>query len=148
MLEEILSAYEWYDHPEGPKFVETHRDRYRTSGHWLFLPGVFSTFHKVHNSEELWLIHAGRLLLHVLDPDGRYRLLSLGTDFKTGERPVWSVPKGCWQAAEIPEGVPYAFGTNVCAPAFSFDKLETARRDVLTRKFPEHKDLILHLTRK
>lgn len=148
MLKKILSAYEWYDHPEGPKFVETHRDRYRTSGHWLFLPGVFSTFHKVRNSEELWLIHMGRLLIHVLEPDGGHRRLPLGSDFEAGERPVWSIPKGCWQAAEIPKGVPYAFGTNVCAPAFSFDALETAARDVLIREFPEHKDLILRLTRK
>jgi len=147
LLNKILAAYDWYDLPEGPKFVETHRDAFRTSGHWLFFPGIFSTFHKVHNSEELWLIHSGKLLLHILEPDGRHRLLPLGSDFEAGERPVWSVPQGCWQAAEIPGGVPYAFGTNVCAPAFSFEALETARREDLIREFPKHEELILRLTK-
>ncbi len=146
MLNKILAAYDWYDHPEGPKFVETHRDAHRTSGHWLFLPGVFSTFHRVHNSEELWLIHEGKLLLHILDPDAGHRVLPLGMDLSGGERPVWSVTQGCWQAAEIPRGEPYAFGTNVCAPAFSFEALETARRMKLIQEFPGHKELIRRLT--
>jgi hypothetical protein len=38
MIDDILAAYDWFDHPDGPKFVETHRDEHRTSGHWLFPP--------------------------------------------------------------------------------------------------------------
>jgi hypothetical protein len=53
MLSEILTAYPWYDHPEGLKFVETHRDAHRTSGHWLLLLGKFSTFHKWVGGDEL-----------------------------------------------------------------------------------------------
>jgi predicted cupin superfamily sugar epimerase len=41
-------------------FVETHRDEFRTSVHWLFLPDAFSAFHKVNNNAELWRIHLGR----------------------------------------------------------------------------------------
>ncbi len=148
MLDDILSAYGWYDHPEGPKFVQTHRDEYRTSGHWLFLPGVFSAFHRVLNSEELWLIHEGRLLVHVIDPGGGHTILRLGTDIAAGERPVVTVPLGTWQAAEMAEGVPYAFGTNVCAPPFCFDELEIADRDELVREYPDHEDLIRRLTRR
>ena len=147
MIDDILAAYEWYDHPDGPKFVETHRDQYRSSGHWLFLPGAVSWFHKVLNNEELWLIHAGRLLVHVLDPDGTHRILRLGIDHAAGERPVVTVPAGHWQAAEIPEGTPFAFGTNVCAPPFSFEKFYVARREDLLREFPNHVDLITRLTR-
>ena len=58
-----------------------------------------------------------------------------------------AIPTGNWQAAELPEGLPFAFGTNVCAPSFSFEQFEIARRDDLLRDFPEHKDLILRLTR-
>jgi predicted cupin superfamily sugar epimerase len=87
MIDELLAAYDWFEHPDGPYFfVETHRDSYRTSGHWLFLPGGFSSFHKVCNNEELWLIHAGRLLLHLLDPDGAHHVLRLGPDLAAGER--------------------------------------------------------------
>jgi predicted cupin superfamily sugar epimerase len=146
-VDDLLAGYDWYDHPEGPKFVETHRDAHRTSGHWLFLPGVFSAFHRVLNSEELWLIHGGRLLVHVLDPDGVHRVLRLGSDLARGERPVVSVPAGWWQAAELPEGTPFAFGTNVCAPAFSFEQFVPECRAELLQDFPAHVDLIMRLTR-
>lgn len=148
MIDDILAAYDWFDHPDGPyKFVETHRDAYRTSGHWLFLPGAFSSFHKVRNNEELWLIHLGRVLVHVLDLDGIHHILRLGTDLAAGERPAVSVPVDHWQAAEIPEGTPFAFGTNVCAPAFSYEEFAIARREDLLREFPNHVDLITRLTR-
>ena len=147
VIDDILAAYYWFDHPDGPKFVETHRDAFRASGHWLFRPGVFSSFHKVHNNEELWLIHLGRLLVHVLDPDGAHHVLRLGTDLAAGERPVVTVPANHWQAAEIPEGTPFAFGTNVCAPSFSYEEFSIARRKDLLRDFSEHADLIMRLTR-
>ena len=129
------------------KFVETHRDAHRSSGHWLFLPGAFSSFHKVCNNEELWLIHLGRVLVHVLDPDGAHHVLRLGANLAAGERPVVTVPVDYWQAAEIPEGTPFAFGTNVCAPAFSYEEFTIARREDLLRDFPDHADLIIRLTR-
>jgi predicted cupin superfamily sugar epimerase len=112
-LHDILDAYHWFDHVDGPKFVETHRDRFRTSGHWLFLPGAVSYFHKVLNNDELWHIHSGRLILHLLTPEGDHQKLLLGADLKSGERPVIVIPATCWQAAEIPGEVPFAFGTNV-----------------------------------
>ena len=147
MLDEILAAYDWFDHPDGPKFVETHRDAYRASGHWLFLPGVFSSFHKVLNNEELWLIHHGRVLVHVLDPDGAHHVLRLGLESAAGERPVVTVPAGHWQAAEIPDGTPFAFGANVCAPPFYWEEFAIARREDLLREYPQHAGLILRLTR-
>ncbi len=146
-LDDLLASYKWFDHIDGPKFVETHRDQYRTSGHWLFLPGVISYFHEVLDNDELWLIHSGSLMLHLLANDGSYQLLRLGTDVKGGERPVVSIPAGCWQAAEIPEGIPFAFGTNVCAPPFSYDNFLLAKREKLMQKFPAHADLIRRFTR-
>jgi len=147
MIDDILAAYDWFDHPDGPKYVEAHSDAHRNSGHWLFLPGVFSSFHKVGNNEEFWLIHLGRVLVHVLDPDGTHHVLRLGTDLAAGERPVVTVPVNYWQAAEIPEGTPFAFGTNVCAPAFSYEEFAIARREDLLRDFPDHAALIMRLTR-
>lgn len=148
MIDELLAAYDWFDHPDGPyKFVETHRDSYRTSGHLLFFPGAFAAFHKVHNSEELWLIHEGRLLVHVLHPDGSHQVLRLGMDLAADERPAVAVPANYWQAAEIPEGTPFAFGTNVCAPPFSYKEFTIARREELLQEFPDHAALIIRLTR-
>lgn len=146
-LSDILAAYKWYDHPDGPKFVETHRDSHRTAGHWLFLPGRFSSFHKVMNNEELWLIHVGKLLVHVIEPSGEYTLIRLGLDLRTGEQPVATVGLGQWQAAELQEGTSFAFGTNVCAPPFSFDQFSIATRDTLLHEHPTHAALIMRLTR-
>ena len=147
MLNEILASYEWYDHPEGMKFVETQRDAHRTSGHWLILPGAFSAFHKWAGGDELWLIHVGSLALHVIEPSGAYSSLRLGTDVGAGERPVAAVPASCWQAAELPAGVEFAFGTVVCAPPFSFEELITADVQRLQDEFPQHGALIRRLTR-
>ena len=147
MIDRILKAYDWFDHPDGPKFVETHRDKYRTSGHWLFLPGSFSSFHKVNNNDELWLIHEGKLLLHLLGPDGRKSIIHLGMDLDSGETPVANVPIGYWQAAELPEKQAFAFGTNVCAPPFSFDEFYIADRESLLTDYPNENELILRLTR-
>lgn len=146
-LETILSSYAWFDHIEGVKFVETHRDAYRTSGHWLFLPGAVSYFHKVKNNAELWYIHEGKLIIHLLTPQGQYQKLLLGTDLQSEERPVVEIPVNCWQAAELPEGVPFAFGTNVCAPVFSYEHLVVADRDSLMKEYPLYSDLIQRLTR-
>ena len=147
LLDTLLLAYSWFDHPDGPRFVETHRDPYRTSGHWLFTPGRFSSFHRVKNNEEIWAIHRGRLLVHVLEPGGAHRALRLGLDFAAGERPVVTVPAGSWQAAELVEGDDFAFGTNVCAPGFEFTEFDIAGRDSLLREFPQHAALITRLTR-
>ena len=38
------------------------------------------------NNEELWLIQLGRLLVHVLDPDGTHHVLRLGTDLAARRR--------------------------------------------------------------
>jgi uncharacterized protein len=148
MIDELLAAYDWFDHPDGGyKFIETHRDAHRSAGHWLFFPGAFAQFHKKLNSEELWMIHAGRLVLHVLNPDGTHHVLRLGTDLAAGERPVVAVPANYWQAAEIPEGTPFAFGTNVSAPPFSYKAFIIARREELVRDYPNHAELIIRLTR-
>lgn len=146
-LESILHRYGWFDHPEGMKFVETHRDAYRSVGHWLFVPDSHSAFHRVTNCEEIWAIHAGRLTLHVLDPAGGYQRYRLGLDLASGERPVVAVPRRSWQAAELPAGEPLAFGTNVCAPAFQYSVFELGKRDAMLASFPEHADIIGRLSR-
>ncbi len=146
-IDALLATYDWYDHPEGPRFVETHRDAHRTSGHWLFTLGAISAFHRVLDSEELWLVHAGRLTVHVIGDDGAHRVHTLGLDVSRGELPVLAVPRGALQAAELPPGQPYAFGTNVCAPCFTFEEsFELCARGALLAALPQHRELITRLT--
>ncbi|MCB1009415.1 MAG: DUF952 domain-containing protein [Acidobacteria bacterium] len=142
----LLAAYDWYDHPEGPKFVETHRDDRRSCGHWLFLPGSISAFHQVLDGDELWLIHLGALLVYVISADGALVTERLGLDFEKGERPVVSVPVGAWQAAELAPGATLAFGSNVCAPPFAFEAWRLTPREELLRRFPRHGELVRRLS--
>lgn len=147
LLRSLLTTYRWFDHPEGMKFVEIEGDERRSIGHWLFQSGSVSTFHRVRNSDEIWAIHSGSLRLHVIDPaTGEHHEVRLGMSVQSGERPVAMVPAGHWQAAELPDGVPLAFGSNVCAPGFSYDALEIARREGLSRSFPPFAELITRLT--
>ncbi len=145
-LDALLAAYAWYDHPEGPKFVETHRDEQRTSGHWLFLPGAIRAFHRVLNSDELWLAQRGALRIHVIDEHGAHSEHALGLDLSAGETPVLSIPRGLLQAAELLDGEGFAFGANVCAPPFRFEQFELTPRAALLERFPQHRVLIERLT--
>lgn len=147
LLQSLLTSYRWFDHPEGMKFAEIEGNEHRSVGHWLFEPGSMSAFHRVHRCDEIWTIHSGSLRLHVIDPTtGEHREVGLGMSVQFGERPVAMVPAGHWQAAELPDGVPLAFGSNVCAPGFSYDALELARREDLSAAFPVHAELITRLT--
>lgn len=146
-LDELLAAYAWYDHPEGPKFVETHRDAHRTSGHWLFLPGAISAFHRVLDNEELWIAQRGALRVHLIDESGAHLERVLGLDVSAGESPVLAVPRGALQAAELLDGESFAFGANVCAPPFSFERFELTPRADLLKRYPQHRALIERLTR-
>jgi len=100
----------------------------------------------VTNSEELWVIHIGRALVHVLDSDGVHHVQRLGTDLAAGERPVVVVPADYWQAAEVSEATPFAFGANICAPPFSYEGFVMGQRQELLHQFPQHADLITRLT--
>ena len=78
------------------KFAEVHKNDHRSVGHWLFLPGSMSAFHRVSNCEEVWAIHAGGLILHLIDTDGAYTQLRVGLDLRSGEIPVVTIPSGTW----------------------------------------------------
>lgn len=146
LLDDILRSYEWYEHPEGMHFVQTHRNAHRTCGHWLFRAGQISAFHRVLNNDELWLIHHGCVHVHVISPDGDHAEVRLGADVASGERLAIVVPRGHWQAAEVSEGAPFALGSNVCAPGFTWDAFELGHRETLVQRFPHHRELITRLT--
>lgn len=146
MLKQLLNNYTWYDHPEGLKFVETHRDEFRTSGNWLLLPGAISAFHRVLNNAELWIIQHGSIKLHILGPDGQLVTHKLGLNLEDGEESVVSVPVGYWQAAELETKADFGFGAVICAPAFAFTLFEMAPRAALVKQHPQHEELIRRLT--
>jgi predicted cupin superfamily sugar epimerase/uncharacterized protein (DUF952 family) len=144
-LDALLASQRWFDHPEGPRFVETQRDAHRTCGLWLLTPGRSAAFHRVRNGAELWIAQRGSILLHVLDSDGAATTHRLGLDVAHGEQPVVAVPRDAWQAAELAPGEPFAMGANVCAPPFEFNAWELGARSALTALWPQHRALFERL---
>lgn len=98
------------------------------------------------NCEEIWTIHVGRLTIHVIDAAGEYSRHELGQRVDQGEIPLITIAPGAWQAAELPNGVEFAFGANVCAPAFDYSQMRIGKRDELLALFPARAELIRRLS--
>ena len=144
-LEALLASRPWYEHPEGPRFCETHRNEARTLGQWLFTPGRHAAFHRVRNGDELWIPQRGRVVLHQIDAEGVLTSSLLGLDARAGEHTALCVPRDTWQAAELCPGEPFALGANVCAPPFEFAHWELGHCATLSARWPQHRALIERL---
>jgi predicted cupin superfamily sugar epimerase len=94
----------------------------------------------------MWHAYAGATLtVHLIEPDGEYRALRLGSDPERGESFQGVVPAGCWFAAET-EGAYSLVGCTV-SPGFAFDDFEMAEREALVLRYPQHLPLITRFTR-
>ncbi|MCU0450976.1 MAG: cupin domain-containing protein [Bernardetiaceae bacterium] len=166
----MRTAQYWIDqlnmqaHPEGGWFAETYRSpetvagpalparyaggrSFATAIYFLLTGGVFSAFHRI-ASDELWHFYEGRpVRVHVIAPDGAYRLLALGPG--PGQHYQAVVPAGHWFASEVADPAPAAYALVGCtvAPGFDFADFELAARPQLTAAFPRHAALIGRLTR-
>jgi predicted cupin superfamily sugar epimerase len=150
-------------HPEGGFYREIYRSplvlghpaippgrgrerRGSTSIYFLLAAGQISAFHRLRWSDEIWHLYAGGPLeLHTIDGDGRHALRLLARDLERGE-PVGVVPGGCWQAARLAEGAPWALSGCTVAPGFEFDDFEMPPRAALVESYPAHAALIRELT--
>jgi predicted cupin superfamily sugar epimerase len=158
-----MNASHWIDelklrpHPEGGYFREMYRsdetipleglpDRFlgdrsfSTAIYFLITENIFSALHRI-QSDELWFFHAGsNLSVHLIDPQGEYRCLTVGPD-----GPFQAVvPAGCWFGAEVDRD--YALVSCTVAPGFDFFDFDLADRSALLGQFPQHGDLITRLT--
>src|ERR1700682_4129056 len=103
-------------HPEGGYYRETYRSglaiarealppqytgpRLVSTAIYFLLEGEnFSAFHRL-RSDELWHFYAGgSFVVHVIDEEGRYSEISVGSDLDAGERLQAVVKAGCWFAS-------------------------------------------------
>jgi predicted cupin superfamily sugar epimerase len=121
-------------HPEGGHFRETYRHRpgdgvrgAKTAIYYLLAAGEVSRWHRV-DADEIWHYYAGApLRLSVSDDGVATRVMRLGIDLASGERPQALVPAEAWQSAES-EGAWTLVGCTV-APAFEFEGFTLAPRD-------------------
>jgi hypothetical protein len=151
-------------HPEGGYYVRTYFAREwiekehlppRFSGSrpfstaiYYLLPGDdFSAFHRI-QSDEMWHFYAGSpLTLHILDSDGRASEKNLGPSFDRGESFQHLIEAGCWFAATVRDVTSFSLVGCTVAPGFNYEDFEFGGRETLTAQYPDHRELIVRLTR-
>jgi uncharacterized protein len=151
-------------HPEGGYFRQTYKAelvvpkaalpaeftgaRAASTAIYFLLEGEnFSAFHRL-RSDEVWHFYAGDpLVVHGIEPDGRYFSILLGCDPDAGQVLQAVVPAGCWFASHVEDWNSFAVVGCTVAPGFEFEDFEMGKREDLVRAYPQHRDLIERLTR-
>lgn len=145
-------------HPEGGFYRETHRSSVMvdtprgpraasTAIYFLVTRGSFSALHRI-ASDEVWHHYAGAPLRVVcIDDDGARDDRLVGPDLAAGQSPQATVRAGVWFGATIEGDGEWALVGCTVAPGFDFADFELARRDAMTKRFPEHAAIIEALTR-
>ncbi|HPG33801.1 MAG: cupin domain-containing protein [Lentimicrobiaceae bacterium] len=151
-------------HPEGGWYKEVYRspfilakqaindsfsgDRNLSTSIYFLLEGDdFSAFHRI-KSDEIWNFHAGSsLVIYWIDLNGLIQMRRLGEELHSGDSPQVVVPAGCWFAAKPISPDTYCLVGCSVAPGFDFADFEMAKRNLLLREYPEHKDMIFEFTR-
>lgn len=130
---QIIQMLSLAPHPEGGHYRETFRDPRTVDGagrsastaiYFLLQAGEVSRWHRV-DAAEIWHYYAGAPLELTIAEAGQPRkLLTVGTDLATGQRPQAVVPAHAWQTARS-LGEWTLVGCSV-APAFEFAGFEIA----------------------
>lgn len=161
---QLIEHFELKEHPEGGYFKETYRsegqipgsvlgdqfegDRnYCTGIYFMLTSGPFSAFHRI-QQDEMWHFYQGSpLTIHMIDSYGNYTTQVVGLNFENGEVPQFTVPKGCWFAAEVNESESYSFIGCTVSPGFDFRDFELGSQKQLIHHFPQHREIIKRFTR-
>lgn len=166
----MKTAQDWVEslglepHPEGGFYRETYRSPRLLGGRVAISTAIYfllrrrdiSAFHRI-TSDEVWHLYAvsplTRLRIWRLTPEGRLGTFLLGNEPARNEVFQDMVPAGDWFAGEVEvldggdaEGA-YALVGCTVSPGFQFSEFELADCEVLSRQWPEHRDLIKRLSR-
>lgn len=138
-------------HPEGGFFKESYRsdelissealpNRYNsartfsTQIYFMLVKGNHSSFHRI-ESDETWHFYDGSpVTIWLLSEEGGLMEVRLGLDENSD--PQFTVPKGCWFAAEVVGDGDFSLVGCSVAPGFDFADFEMAKRESLYEKFP------------
>ena len=140
---------------EGGYYKETYRSN-ETAGndrdlstaiYYLITPEASSKMHRVSSDEIFHFYFGDPVQMLLLYPTGESRVVVLGDNLPSGQKPQLVVPKGTWQGAMVVEGdYGYAFMGTTMAPGFELDDFELGVQESLLLRFPQHEILIRELT--
>jgi predicted cupin superfamily sugar epimerase len=160
----LVTALDMSEHPEGGYYKEIYRcpecvsgrrlskayegERSLATSIYFLLPsGEVSEFHRL-KSDELWYFHAGSpISIYIIDPGGELRVEKLGLNFERGEQPQVLVPAGSIFGALVTEADGYTLVGCLVTPGFDYCDFELLPRKQLLREYPQHKDIIIRLTK-
>jgi len=163
-VKELVEGLKLKPHPEGGSYREVYRsagiisgvalgnsfsgDRnYSTSIYFLLTSGSFSAFYRI-KQDEVWHFYLGTALhVHAIDRNGKLTTHTLGNDIAAGENPQVIIPSGCWFASGVIKPDSFSLVGCTVAPGFDFDDFELARRNELTRTYPQYTEIIKAFTR-
>jgi predicted cupin superfamily sugar epimerase len=118
-----------------------------TSIYYLLRHPEFSAFHRL-RQEEVWHFYEGSpLTVHIIDLDGTRRQVHLGRDIDAGQALQLVLLAGQLFGATVDQPDAYSLIGCTVAPGFELADFEAPGREVLLAAYPQHRDLILRLTR-
>lgn len=151
-------------HPEGGYFKEVYRSEelipsvslhkrytgernHSTSIYFLVTSNEFSAFHKLKSDETWHFYHGASLTIHMIDGNGKYSTVKLGSDPESGEMFQFTILHGTWFAASVKEPGSYTLVGCAVAPGFHYEDFELGKRDELLKLFPKLEEVIRRFTR-
>ena len=149
---------------EGGFFVETYRSKdlvpksalppgysgarsVCTAIYYLLTPETFSAIHRLQGDEIFHFYLGDPVEMLQLWPDGSGKIVVIGTDFERGMAPQIVVPHGVWQGTRLLGGGQFALLGCTVSPGFDFADYENGSRDLLSRSYPQFREMICSLTR-
>ncbi len=117
-----------------------------TAIYYLLTPDTCSHLHRL-PTDEVWHFYLGDAVeLLQLGPAGAGRVVLLGPDLASGQRPQVMVPRGTWMGARLAAGGRLALLGTTMAPGFDPADFEAGRREELLGEYPAFREDILALT--
>jgi len=85
---------------------------------------------------------------YLINPQGELSTVVMGTNLAAGEQLQLTVPGGTWKASKIIKGgnKGYSLISEAVSPGFDFADMTLGYHELLIKKFPQHKKLIVELS--
>ncbi|PIW62101.1 cupin domain-containing protein [Shewanella sp. CG12_big_fil_rev_8_21_14_0_65_47_15] len=152
--DDFIKFLELEQHIEGGYYRSSYRSAMQydstralwSSIYFLLRTGEVSHFHRL-TADEMWYFHGGQsLTIYMISPEGELTTAQLGLDLAAGERPQFLVPKGCIFGSAMNQPGFSLVGCMV-SPGFTFDDFELFSQESLLAQYPQHRDIILRLSK-
>ena len=113
---------------------------------YLLTAKTVSVMHRLKCDEMFHFYMGNPVTMLQLHPDGSSEIVTLGNDIRNEQKVQVLVPKGTWQGAFIQPGGKFSLMGCSVAPGFDEADFEIGDRETLLAKYPDMRELILHLT--